>query len=58
MPADNLIGTAAAPALLRSGGVTEHGLPQDLALNLGIGRAAYEAALDYAGLRVQGGRRI
>src|SRR5882762_373234 len=28
------------------------------ALNLGIGRAAYEAALDYARLRVQGGRRI
>jgi len=33
-------------------------LPQDLALNLGIGRAAYEAALDYAQLRVQGGCRI
>jgi alkylation response protein AidB-like acyl-CoA dehydrogenase len=28
------------------------------AINLGIGRAAYEAALDYAQLRVQGGRRI
>ena len=27
-------------------------------LNLGIGRAAYEAALDYAHLRVQGGRPI
>ena len=27
----------------------------DQALNLGIGRAAYEAALDYAQLRVQGG---
>ena len=33
-------------------------IPQDQALNLGIGRAAYEAALDYAQLRVQGGRRI
>ena len=32
--------------------------PHDQALNLGIGRAAYEAALDYAQLRVQGGRRI
>ena len=32
--------------------------PQAQALNLGIGRAAYEAALDYAQLRVQGGRRI
>ena len=28
------------------------------AVNLGIGRAAYEAALDYAQLRVQGGRAI
>jgi alkylation response protein AidB-like acyl-CoA dehydrogenase len=28
------------------------------AINLGIGRAAYEAALDYAHLRVQGGRPI
>jgi alkylation response protein AidB-like acyl-CoA dehydrogenase len=33
-------------------------VPQRAALNLGIGRAAYEAALDYARLRVQGGRRI
>src|SRR6266545_523381 len=32
--------------------------PWRAALNLGIGRAAYEAALDYAKLRVQGGRRI
>jgi acyl-CoA dehydrogenase len=30
----------------------------DQALALGVGRAAYEAALDYAQLRVQGGRRI
>ncbi len=33
-------------------------IPQDQALNLGIGRAAYEAALDYAQLRTQGGRPI
>src|SRR5262249_1510066 len=32
-------------------------VPQEAALDLGIGRAAYEAALDYARLRVQGGRR-
>jgi alkylation response protein AidB-like acyl-CoA dehydrogenase len=31
---------------------------QHAAVNLGIGRAAYEAALDYAKLRIQGGRRI
>src|SRR5690606_25415661 len=28
------------------------------AMNIGVGRAAYEAAVDYAGIRVQGGRRI
>jgi len=32
--------------------------PLAAAINLGIGRAAQEAALDYAQLRVQGGRRI
>jgi alkylation response protein AidB-like acyl-CoA dehydrogenase len=32
--------------------------PLNLAINLGIGRAAYEAAREYAALRVQGGRRI
>jgi alkylation response protein AidB-like acyl-CoA dehydrogenase len=33
-------------------------VPLALALNLGIGRAATEAALEYAGLRIQGGRRL
>jgi alkylation response protein AidB-like acyl-CoA dehydrogenase len=33
-------------------------IPQEEAIALGIGRAAYEAALEYAQLRVQGGRRI
>jgi alkylation response protein AidB-like acyl-CoA dehydrogenase len=32
--------------------------PFAAAIALGIGRTAYEAALEYAGLRVQGGRRI
>ena len=36
----------------------ERGPPLLAAINLGIGRAAYEAALDYTQLRVQGGRRI
>jgi alkylation response protein AidB-like acyl-CoA dehydrogenase len=48
--ADNLLGP---PASDRG-----RGSPLAQALNLGIGRAAYEAALDYAQLRVQGGRRI
>ena len=33
-------------------------VPLALALNLGIGRAATEAALEYASLRIQGGRRL
>jgi alkylation response protein AidB-like acyl-CoA dehydrogenase len=51
VPADNLIGI---------GGAAEAGraVPWLQALNLGIGRAAYEAALEYAALRVQGGRPI
>jgi alkylation response protein AidB-like acyl-CoA dehydrogenase len=43
------------------GGLTHYGTRAPAiaaAINLGIGRAAYEAALEYAGLRVQGGRRI
>jgi alkylation response protein AidB-like acyl-CoA dehydrogenase len=51
VPADNLIGLG-GPA--DSG----HAPPLFQALNLGIGRAAYEAALEYAALRVQGGRPI
>jgi alkylation response protein AidB-like acyl-CoA dehydrogenase len=54
VPLDNLLG-AESQALLAEAG---HRITQDAALNLGIGRAAYEAALDYAQLRVQGGRRI
>jgi alkylation response protein AidB-like acyl-CoA dehydrogenase len=49
VPADNLL---KGSATLDAGRVT------DSAINLGIGRAAYEAALDYAGIRVQGGKRI
>jgi alkylation response protein AidB-like acyl-CoA dehydrogenase len=55
VPADNLLGREGQSALAAEIGRC---LPQSLALNLGIGRAAYEAALDYAQLRVQGGRRI
>ena len=55
VPSENLIGAEGESPL--DGNATRD-LPQDQALNLGIGRAAYEAALDYAQLRVQGGRRI
>ena len=51
VPADSLL---RGPPTVANG----RGSPQAQALNLGIGRAAYEAALDYADLRVQGGRRI
>jgi alkylation response protein AidB-like acyl-CoA dehydrogenase len=53
VPGENVLGA-------ESGLVAEAGrqIPQDQALNLGIGRAAYEAALDYAQLRTQGGRPI
>jgi butyryl-CoA dehydrogenase len=51
VPAENLL---TAPPFADAG----RNIPPDQALNLGIGRAAYEAALDYAQLRVQGGRPI
>jgi alkylation response protein AidB-like acyl-CoA dehydrogenase len=35
-----------------------HSAPQWAAVNLGVGRAAYEAAVDYTKLRRQGGRNI
>jgi len=52
VPAQNLLaaGDAAVDA--------EADVPLACAINLGIGRAAFEAALDYAQLRIQGGRRI
>jgi alkylation response protein AidB-like acyl-CoA dehydrogenase len=54
VPLDNLLG-AQAQGLLA---IDARRTTQDAALNLGIGRAAYGASLDYAQLRVQGGRRI
>jgi alkylation response protein AidB-like acyl-CoA dehydrogenase len=51
VPAENLL---TAPLFADAG----RAIPLDQALNLGIGRAAYEAAFDYAQLRVQGGRPI
>jgi alkylation response protein AidB-like acyl-CoA dehydrogenase len=55
VPSDNLLGAEGQSPLAAD---ARRGIPQDAAFTLGIGRAAYEAALDYAQLRVQGGRRI
>lgn len=56
VPAINMLGPEAFEALTGPG--CDFGLPQAQAINLGVGRAAFEAALDYAGIRIQGGRRI
>jgi alkylation response protein AidB-like acyl-CoA dehydrogenase len=56
VPAENLLAPEGRSPLGRL--AAGRGIPQRAALNLGIGRAAYQAALDYAKLRVQGGRRI
>jgi alkylation response protein AidB-like acyl-CoA dehydrogenase len=53
IPAENLLGAEGAGT-----GLVPYDGPHFPALNLGVGRAAYEAALDYAQIRVQGGRRI
>ena len=58
VPAGNLLSAEGEDASILSKSAIEPGRPQDQALNLGIGRAAYEAAVDYAQLRIQGGRRI
>jgi alkylation response protein AidB-like acyl-CoA dehydrogenase len=57
VPAANLLGDDAA-ALPTGADAPGRGNPLAQALNLGVGRAAYEAALDYAHLRVQGGRPL
>ena len=58
VPAENTLGAEGRSPPADELEARGRGSPQFQALNLGIGRAAYEAALDYAQLRVQGGRRI
>jgi alkylation response protein AidB-like acyl-CoA dehydrogenase len=55
VPVENLLGPEGQSKL---GPEIARGMAQHLAMQLGIGRAAYEAALDYAQMRLQGGRRI
>ena len=56
VPADNLARRRRGGAADRRGCARSRHSARCRSLNLGIGRAAYEAALDYAHLRVQGGR--
>ena len=58
VPAENLLGADGDSPLVGSLSSVREESPQLQAVNLGIGRAAYEAALAYTQLRVQGGRRI
>ena len=58
VPAANLIGTEGKSPLAAGLEGAGRGVPLVQAMNVGLGRAAYEAALDYAKIRVQGGRRL
>ncbi|MCC7103930.1 MAG: acyl-CoA dehydrogenase [Chloroflexi bacterium] len=52
---ENVLGAPGRPPITRLGAGSA---PRQGAANLGVGRAAFEAALDYAKSRVQGGKRI
>jgi len=58
VPAENLLGEEGRSPFLGGASALGRRIPRFQAMNLGIGRAAYEAALEYAKLRVQGGRPV
>lgn len=58
VPADHLLGTQNRRFTAAGLDAIGVGAPVRAAMNIGVGRAAYEAALDYAKLRMQGGRRL
>jgi alkylation response protein AidB-like acyl-CoA dehydrogenase len=55
--ADNLLGKE-GQSPFAGGAAATYGIPLLAAINLGVGRAAYEAAIEYSKLRRQGGRNI
>jgi alkylation response protein AidB-like acyl-CoA dehydrogenase len=56
VPADFLLGREGQGALMAAS--MQRGVPEFAAINLGVGQAAYEAAVNYAKLRRQGGCNI
>ena len=57
VPGDHLLGKE-GQSPFASGIEAARAVPLMAAINLGVGRAAYEAAVDYAKIRRQGGRNI
>jgi len=58
VPAENLLGEEGRSPFPGGTAALGRRIPRFQAINPGIGRAAYEAALEYAKLRVQGGRPV
>jgi alkylation response protein AidB-like acyl-CoA dehydrogenase len=56
VPSANLLSAEGTRTL--AGKAAGRGIPLKAAMNIGVGRAAYDAAVEYAKLRVQGGRPI
>ena len=57
IPAANVLGREGLSALANAAH-SARSATQTAAVNLGLGRAAFETAVDYAKIRIQGGRRI
>lgn len=58
VPADNLLGQEGKSAFATGLDAGTHAMPMMQAVNIGVGRAAYEAAVEYTHIRIQGARPI